>query len=202
MKQSKVSIAEGTSGHPDIGNLILSVRTTYPSRCEVVIGRPGQPNVLETMKLGETVLYETPDDGIIEVRLVGLSVSRADFLLSQVSPRPGLAAGLLVDDPSNLPFSEVERTRISESISNLNDQLKKSGDFTETQLNLINRKLDEIDSASQRLGRKDWFNYVAGTLTTLCISAAFAPEATKSLFQALNTAFSWLFAHAPTFLQW
>jgi hypothetical protein len=170
--------------------------------CEVVIGYPGQPNVKQKLTVGDAVLYETTDGGILEVRATALHGTSAEFTVTEVAPRFGLGAGIVGDDPTNLPFTEAERERIAESIKEVKAELAASGRHTAEQLSLINRKLDEIAAASERLGRKDWLNYVAGSLTGLCISAAFAPDVTKSLFQAVNSAFSWLFNNAPALLQW
>ena len=203
MKEETLQIRAYGSERSKIGNLIISARGVYKSTgCELVIGRPGQPNVERQMHLGDAVLYETPTDGILEIRVLGLdTAASATVLITQISPQPGFAGGLVDQSPSNSAFSDSERSRINESIAKLKDQLQKSSTFNVEQLDLINRKLDEIQSASERLGRKDWINYVAGTITALCISAAFAPDQAKNIFHALNAAFSWLFGQSPIFLQ-
>ena len=182
MKQSTLVVLEHESESPEFSNLILSVRTTYTDSCTVVIGYPGLPNDVQRLEIGDAVLFETTIDGILEVRLTSASLRRAQFLITQVSPQFGLVAGFVEEDPGNSPFSESELARIVESIRELKEQLMASTDYAPEQLALIGRKLDEIQSASQRLGRKDWLNYVAGTLTATCISASFAPDVTRSLF--------------------
>lgn len=201
MKQSTVIVSGSSSGCPDFSNLILTVRQIYSIGCQLVVGYPGIPNVLKDLYLGDVVLFETINDGILEVRLTAVLTNKVVLLVTQVSPRLGLVAGLVDDDPGNSPFSESELARISESIAELKEQLKKSSNYTPEQLDLISRKLDEIQSASQRLGRKDWLNYVAGTLTATCISASFAPDVTRSLFKSMGAAFSWLLNNAPVLLQ-
>ena len=67
-------------------------------------------------------------------------------------------------------------------------------DLKPEQIKLLSRKLDEIKAASTRMGRKDWVNYVAGTITAVCITAAFAPDQTQRIFSSINTALSWFFA--------
>ena len=201
MNHETIQVATNKSGSVPFSRLVVSVRRVEPySSCEVVIGYPGLPNVKDVLKLGDAVLYETTEDGILEVRATALAADRAEFLVSQVSPRIGLAAGLLSDDPSNLPFSGPELARVAESVSDAKARLANSGEFAREQLALIGRKLDEIESASARLGRKDWLNYVAGSLTALCISAAFAPEVTRTIFSTVNSAFAWFFTNAPVLL--
>lgn len=203
MQQETIAIGQYTSGSASFSRLVVSVPKMSPyESCDVVIGYPGLPNVKQRFSVGDAVLYETTEDGILEVRAAAIHGASVDFIVSQVSPRFGLGAALLTNDPSNLPFTEAERERIAQSVSAVKTTLAESGRHTTEQLSLINRKLDEIAAASERLGRKDWLNYVAGSLTGLCISAAFAPDTTKSFFTAVNSAFSWLFSNAPALLQW
>ncbi len=202
MKNYKMAVRINESGSPDFSSLVVSVRLAYEGRCEVVIGYPGLPNVVQEMETGDAVLYQTTEDGTLEVRAVKLVTNQAEFLVTQVSPQIGLVAGLIDEDPNNSPFGEHELKRIEQSIELLKNELPRSSVFVPEQLSLINRTLDEMQSASKRLGRKDWINYVAGTMTAMCISASFAPDVTKSLFKSIGNAFVWLFANAPVLLQW
>lgn len=196
MKNKLVVIQEGNSGRVSFSHLIISLRYVTPQECVAAFGYPGLPNVLEKLCNGDAVLYETPTEGVLEARVFSLSNHSVEFLVTQVSPRPGLLAGATSADPNNSPFNEQELVRIQQSIVLIKDQLQCSSSFVPEQFGLISRKLDEIQEASRRMGRKDWINYVAGSLTTVCASAAFAPEVTKGLFRIINNAFTWLFANA------
>jgi hypothetical protein len=200
MKQATIVINERSSVITDFSNVILSVRTTYGNHCEVVVGCPGLQNVVKDMKIGDAVLYETPTDGILEVRVLKMDTSKVALLISQVSPRPGIIGGFIDEDPSNAPFSSDKLKQIASSIADIKEELRKRNDIKAEQLELISRKLDEIQAASNRLGRKDWIIYVGGTLTNLCISAAFSPEVSKAIFRAVNSAFLWLFEKALKFI--
>jgi hypothetical protein len=202
MKQDTLSVIQQSSTQSELGHVILALNSVSTNACDVLIGRPGTPNIRKKMSLGDMFLYQTPEDGILEIRLMELSGIIARFLITQVAPATGFAGGIIDNDVSNSAFSDGERARISDSIENLKEDLKRSESFEAEKLDLVFRTLDEIRSASERLGRKDWINYVAGTLTTVCISAAFAPEQAQKIFQALNSAFLWLFSHSPIFLQW
>jgi hypothetical protein len=201
MKSITVEVAEHGSQRAELGNLILSARTTYPSRCEIVVGSPGLPNVVQTVQAGDAVLFESTSDGILEVRVLSLGYQRVQFLITQISPRGGIRGGVVDDDPRNLPFTPSELNKIGESLARIKADLGGLPHAPPEQLDLISRKLDEIRSASERLGRKDWVNYVAGTLTSLCISAAFAPDTTRALFKLVSRAFEWLFEQMSVLLQ-
>ena len=198
MKQARITVKERNSKQVGIANLIVSVRYINHSNhcCEVTVGCPGLPNAVQTMYTGDAILFETPSDGIVEARMMSHNAVEAEFLVTQVSPRLGISGGVVSDDPNNSAFSLAELDQIENSIKTIKTDLANSTDYSSEQLNLINRKLEEIQDASKRLGRKDWINYVAGSLTSLCISAAFAPEKTKELFKIVNNAFSWLLNNA------
>ncbi|MFA5877742.1 MAG: hypothetical protein WC880_05305 [Candidatus Paceibacterota bacterium] len=196
MKQSIIVIKEKNSARTDIANLIVSVRIIYPNHFEIVVGSPGLRNVVADMNIGDAVLFETPNDGILEVRALSMDALKVELLVSQVSPRLGIVGALVDEDPNNSPFTSDELVHITQSITSVALELGQRSDIVPEQLELINRKLSEIEAASQRLGRKDWINYVAGTLTSMCVSAAFAPDVSKAIFQSVGSAFSWLFSNA------
>lgn len=200
MKHSTIAIRENSSEKVDFSRLIVSVRQTFGSRCEIVVGYPGLPNVVQEMRTGDALLFETPTDGVLEVRAMAMNSIQVELLVSQVSPRLGIVGGFVDDDPNNSPFTPAELNRITESIKDLKIGLGRRSEIAPEQLGLITRKLDEIQAASQRLGRKDWINHVAGTLTAMCVSAAFAPEVSKTIFRSVGSAFAWLFTNALIFL--
>ncbi len=196
MKQTTITIEGQSSERLDFSNLILSVRETHSTRCVVVIGCPGLPNVIEDMRVGDAVLFETHNEGIFEIRVLSMDVHDVQLLISHISPRLGIVGGFIDDDPNNTPFTSIELDKIAESIKRIRADVDKIQDVTPEQINIISRKLSDIQDSSQRFGRKDWINYVVGTLTNLCVAAAFAPETSKALFKAVNSAFRWLFDNA------
>ncbi|MEW8355838.1 MAG: hypothetical protein AB2665_18705 [Candidatus Thiodiazotropha sp.] len=200
MKQQTVKLSEKTSSTIDSSGIIVSARTTYGSHCDIVIGYPGLPNVVKQMHVGDAVLYETPAEGVIEVRALSMNSVSVELLISYVSPRLGISAGFIDEDPNNSPFTSNELRQIEDSIEKAKLELAHNKEIEEKELEIISRKLDEIQSASNRLGRKDWINYVAGSMTSLAISAAFSPDTTKAVFISINKAFSWLFDNALVLL--
>jgi len=202
MLQETIKVPKSNGGSASFSKLFVGLPAMSPfDWCDVVVGFPGQPPVKQRMSVGDAVLYETTQDGILEVRASAIHGSGADFTVTQVSPRPGFGAALVSEDPNNSPFTDEERARIRSSVEEVKSKLESAGKHSDEQLSLISRKLDEIHMASGRLGRKDWLNYVAGSLTGLCVSAAFSPEVTKSFFQTVSSAFSWVFTSAPALLQ-
>ncbi len=196
MNNETIKVAENNSVRLDTSGLILTVRHAYGNHSEIVVGYPGLPNETRSLETGDALLFETPDAGIFEVRVFSQSVSGVTFLITHISPRPGIAGAFVTSDPSNTPFTPEELNKISVSLRQVTSMLESKAEMLPEQIALIQKKLGEIESASQRLGRKDWINYVAGAITSTCASAAFAPEVTKNIFVSLNSAFSWLFSNA------
>ena len=193
MYQTEISVLQFGSAKVKNTQLIISIPNKTTNQCDVSIGYVGMPNSTHKMKVGDNAFFETPTDGTFEVRLVKISAYHGHFLVSRISPRSGLTAGIATDDVNNKSFSSSELERVVESISQLKSNLARSSAFQREQLDLIDRKLSDIEAASQRLGRKDWITYVVGALTSLCTTAAFSDEARKTLFISANEAFRWLF---------
>jgi len=193
MAQDRVVVKEHNSVHAKLGGLIISALRTTSDGVDVVVGRPGLPNIERGLRTGGAVLFETPDDGLFEVRLLTSSANQAEFLITHISPRQGIAGGLVDQDPSNSPFTPSELAKIADSLQRIRLSLSRRSDVTPEQMDLISRKLDEMRAASERLGRKDWMNLAVGTLTSIVVTAALDREVAKALFQAASTALSWLF---------
>jgi hypothetical protein len=180
---------------PNFG-VIISVRDVGYESATLVIGAPGMPNAVKTFDLGDALLFETPSVGLVEIRLTSLKPPEVQVLVTKVSPRMGITAGLEPDGGQNAPFSTDERARIRTDLASVLQAVSRRPDISPEQLELLSRKLDEVAAASERLGRKDWIMFAAGTLTNVAIGAAFEPEVTKTVFTAMNGAFGWVFQNA------
>ncbi|WP_162823659.1 hypothetical protein [Lysobacter sp. TY2-98] len=200
MQRTKVVLAANTSVLPDIGDIVVSARSLFQGQAEIVVGYPGHPNAEFELRTGDAGLYQAPAGDTYEVRAMSLAVNRAELLLTRLGPEPKLAAAFTSSDPLNSPFTEEELLKIDASVEAVKSDIAQGGEFTPHQLEAIHRRLDEIKEGARRMGRKDWIQYFAGSITSLCVSAAFAPEATQRLFSSIGSAFSWTFQAAPTLL--
>lgn len=181
-----------------MGGLIISLRNAYTSWINLSVGRPGLPNVESKLKVGDAILFETPDEGVFEVRLLNILISqnKATLLVTHVSPTPGLTAAFVGSDPGNAPFTSEEKSKIIECLADVKEKLLESNLFTNEQADLVSRKLDEMTDASDRMGKKDFMNWVIGTLTSLTVTASLSPEARKIMFTSIGESLSWLFRNA------
>ncbi len=192
MLEEEVVIAfRRTERLPESG-LIISFRGISASAAELVIGRTGVRNFQVELSLGDAVLYETPD-GIFEIRLLYHSTAQVELLVTRISPRAGIAAGYIDQNPENIPFSRTEIEQITASLDDIGATMANRSDIKPEQLKYLEEKLDEMLEASERLGRKDWVNYAIGTLTSIVVTAAFDPAAAKALLQTAGAALGWIF---------
>jgi hypothetical protein len=196
MRQERIEVSSGTSEVAELGGLVITARGTAPDGATLVVGRPGLPNLVQRLSLGDALLFETPDSGIIEVRVLTSSHAAVALLLSEVSRRPGLAAGFVDQDASNSAFSAEELKQLADSLTQIRTEMSARSDLTPEQLSLISRKLDEMRDAAGRLGRRDWMNLAIGTLTGVVVNAALPPDVGRALFRAADLALSWLFSGA------
>lgn len=204
-----VSLKQGKSYHAADLSLVISsggvwfvpnpkgeaYRKLRPDTVDLVIGAPGLPNVKRELQLGDAVLYQLPDFGVVEVRVVDIGTP-VKVLITEVSPRRGFAAAYASEVSDNAQFGSDESIRVAGDLKKVVAQIAARTDVTPEQLALLKTKIDEIADASTRLGRKDWIMFSAGTLTNVVVGAAFAPEAAKALFTALNIHLSWVFQNA------
>jgi len=206
VKQETLTITAHWSKYTTLGQLVVSAPQVGNSSVDLVVGRIGFPSVERTLHVGGTVLYETPDDGLIELRVVRIQfgvvgsllgnqfVNEATVLVSQVSPHGGLVAGFTTEDASNAPFEPQELDRLRHSLEQARQTVAQSANLTSAQLDFVTRKLEEMAHAASRLGRKDWLNLAVGTLTNVVVTAALSSDAARCLFQAVSSALSWLSA--------
>jgi len=198
--QETLVIRQRNSIQAENGWVIVSAVETYPDSAKLVVGRPGLLNVEATLSVGDAVLFETPN-GLFEVRVMSTGPTQVTVLVTQVSPRPGIAGGFIDQDSDNAPFTVAELGKIEESARQILNTMRARSDVSPEQLDFISRKLDDMQKASERMGRKDWMNLALGTLSSIIVTAAFPPDVAKALFRAAGDALTWLFNGGIRLLQ-
>jgi hypothetical protein len=167
---------------------------------EFVVGHIGLPSLTRALSVGGAVLFETPEDGLFEIRIMSITqrVSGATwshcatFGISRLLPGRGLTAGVPNESTANHPFTSSEVARIRKSLEPVHDAVRQREDLTPEQVDYVSRKLDEIVDAANRVGRRDWVNLAVGTLTNLVVGAAVGSDAAKFLFHSVGQALEWL----------
>lgn len=201
MDQERAIVFEKDSFVCEQSRLVLSATRISSSvgEIDVVVGRPGLPNITTRSGVGGAILYESPE-GLFEVRVLTISPGKAELLVTQVTAKPGIIAGFVEQDQSNTRFEPDELRDIADGLERIRALLSSRSDIAPEQMELISRKLDELRDGSERFGRRDWLNIVVGTLTSAIFAAALKTSAAKALFAAAQEALGWLFASGLRFL--
>lgn len=199
MHTERLYLHSHQSAHAKQGQLIISAITAswLAGKVEIVIGRIGFASVTKTLKVGGAVLFETPDEGLFEIRVMNINIGNpdtADIMISQLGTTVAPIAGVRCDDFAyeNTPFQPEELRRLKASLSEVYDSVKTREDLTPEQIDFIHRKLDEMATAATRIGRKDWINLAVGTLANVVVSAGLGSETARFLFHRMSQAFIWL----------
>ena len=188
-----LTIPSGSSKIAHNHGLVITVKDWDSASAKIVYGAPGAINASKRFELGDAELYETPANGIVEVRLMSIKGGQVELLLTKVSPRLGFATAIDATDEQNKPFTAEEVLRIQADLDKIKISLSAGGNFSPEQQQFLSSKFSEIAAASERMGRKDWIMYVSGTLTSVITSAAFDPAAARALVSAFNTNLDWVF---------
>lgn len=97
---------------------------------------------------------------------------------------------------SNEQFSPDEVGRIAEALREVKSYMAATYELTSDQTVDLSDRLDYLESAASRLGRKDWINLAFGVLTNLAIAAAFNPDAARGLLHIAAQALRWVVSNA------
>lgn len=97
-----------------------------------------------------------------------------------------------IDDFNNSPFSADEQRRISGAINELREFILSSSSYTESQCQFIEARLQHLEEASKRLGRKDWITLAMGTLTNIVVGVVLAPDAARELLRTAGALLGWI----------
>jgi hypothetical protein len=112
-----------------------------------------------------------------------------------VAQRSALQAGPGADN--NAPFTVDERRQITEHLARVEGQIAVSRSLSVEQTRFLHERLEDMRTAAERLGRKDWQIFALGIVATLIISAAFAPDEARAVAQEVAQALNWLATHSP-----
>jgi hypothetical protein len=99
----------------------------------------------------------------------------------------------------NISFTQSEKDRISESLYTMLNEARAKQILNESQMKLLEEKIDYLIEASDRLGRKDWINAATGAIFGYLFQAALTSDNAKTLLHMASEAIKWI-THNPLFL--
>ena len=74
------------------------------------------------------------------------------------------------ENSENAPFTRAEQAQISDQMQQLKAFIKHNYKLSSKQMSHVEAKLDEVEEASRRIGRKDWIILFNGAVASLMLS--------------------------------
>lgn len=102
-------------------------------------------------------------------------------LWAELQRERAILTGARYEDAENTPFTSDEQAEISEQLRQTREFVKKSYPLSEAQLLSLDAKLDEIEVAAGRIGRKDWQLLFYGVMFTVIVTGLLSPEAAQHI---------------------
>lgn len=105
--------------------------------------------------------------------------------------------GELTPDSANTPFSHDEQAVISVQLREVAESIKKIHELTAEQSAEIDKKFEEAEKASQRMGRKDWGTFFGGIALSLVLADIITPAVMGHIFMMIEHGIGYLFGGPP-----
>lgn len=96
------------------------------------------------------------------------------------------------DSAPNEKFSRGEINRVTASLVEIREYARSSLSLSDEQARVVEARLEYLQAASERMGRKDWMVLALGVLTNIVISAAFTPSAAQEFFRFAGQVLQWV----------
>jgi hypothetical protein len=87
-----------------------------------------------------------------------------------------ILTGVRNEAVENTPFSADERAEIAERLREIGEYLTRTYALSSEQMLLVEAKLDEIESAAGRIGRKDWLLLLFGVMFEVIVTGLLPPD--------------------------
>jgi maltooligosyltrehalose synthase len=105
-------------------------------------------------------------------------------LWAQLRRRRELLAAISDDAVENRPFTDSEQRQIAEQLQELKEYVGRTYSLSDSQMRVLEERLDYLIDAARRAGRRDWLLMVAGVMLSYVLAVELPPEAARAI---LNT---------------
>ncbi len=116
----------------------------------------------------------------------------APDLWKAIAQECDLIAAVSKPETDNTQFSQDEIKHLSQSLREIKEHLLLTVTLDQEQTKFVEMKFDHLESAAQRIGRKDWLTFALGILTNIVVGLALKPNVARELFRAAGQVLSWL----------
>jgi hypothetical protein len=105
--------------------------------------------------------------------------------------------GDLSPDSANTPFTTVEQAAISAQLKEISESIKKTYALTAEQSAEIDKKFEQAEKASRRMGRKDWGLLFGGAVFSLILTDVITPGIAGHILMLVEHGIGHLFSGPP-----
>ncbi len=102
-------------------------------------------------------------------------------LWAELEQVPRVLAAAQTADASNAHFTPDEQSEISRMLDATKKLVRERFELTSVQLAAIDQRLDDVEEASKRLGRKDWVMMFYGAVMSAFIADAVPPTVIQTV---------------------
>lgn len=102
-------------------------------------------------------------------------------LWAQLRRRRELLAAISDDAVENRPFTDSEQRQIAEQLQELKEYVGRTYSLSESQMRVLEERLDYLIDAARRAGRRDWLLMVAGVMLSYVLAVELPPEAARAI---------------------
>lgn len=92
-----------------------------------------------------------------------------------------ILAGGRYEDVENTRFTSDEQAEIAEQVRQIKEFVKKTYSLSEPQMLSLEAKLETIEAAAGRIGRKDWQLLFYGVMFSVIVGGLLPPEAVQNI---------------------
>jgi hypothetical protein len=96
--------------------------------------------------------------------------------LSSLAANQEVAPNLQNEGIQNTPFTAAEQAEIATRIEEIKKETRQNPELTAEQISGIERKLDDLKEASDRVGREDWLTILYGTAFGMIVTDLVPPH--------------------------
>jgi hypothetical protein len=102
-------------------------------------------------------------------------------LWAEVQHARGVLANISYEAAENTAFTPAERAEIATRLREINEYVKTSYALSAEQVLILEARFDDLEAATQRVGRKDWLLMFSGVALGLIVTDLLPPDAVQHI---------------------